>query len=302
MGRTTGISLVLLLSWATVGCTARSGPPPEASPADYSEVNAVIQAGEIVRAVSMLEARIQENPGNSEDHFLLFELLAMLERWDEAEQHVQTAARLEDDDEVLLSFLQPIQAEQSRARCQLEGECEVGLVEAEAEWAQHYLSAVMYRSGGDRAEALDLLAQGQAGAQSCGGRIGDERFVSIHDSDDLQGPFMELLVGPVYVWIPFCSMVNFEVGSFGMGLDAVWLPATITLPEGGELTGLTPRRYVGATRLGEQVLMGGTTLTIVDPYVRPIGEHHLEVVFEDGSQAQLHAWDLGRVEIEPAGD
>jgi type VI secretion system protein ImpE len=87
-----------------------------------------------------------------------------------------------------------------------------------------------------RKEALEL-------APAVAGVMDGVAFQWMMDADMRLGPVLEAIVNGKYYWIPFANLLSIKISKPVDLRDLVWIPAHLTLANGGELVSLLPVRY-----------------------------------------------------------
>src|SRR3569623_3720000 len=78
------------------------------------------------------------------------------------------------------------------------------------------------------------------------GKIDDQPFAWIADADSRRGPVMEAIVNGRYYWIPFSRVKEIRVEKPQDLRDIAWMPASLSLANGGDVVAFIPTRYPGS--------------------------------------------------------
>jgi type VI secretion system protein ImpE len=114
-------------------------------------------------------------------------------------------------------------------------------------WVALLAQALQVESTGDVAGAAKLRQQALDEAPATSGQIdGGEPFEWIADADSRLGPVLEAVINGRYCWVPFSALSKVELEAPEDLRDLVWLPANLTLSNGGETVALIPSRYPGS--------------------------------------------------------
>jgi type VI secretion system protein ImpE len=110
-------------------------------------------------------------------------------------------------------------------------------------WVAQLVEALQADARGDHALARHLREQALEAAPTTSGTLNGEPFEWLADADSRLGPVLEVIINGRYGWMPFASVSQIEFDEPVDLRDMVWLPASITLPNGGGTVALVPTRY-----------------------------------------------------------
>ncbi len=113
------------------------------------------------------------------------------------------------------------------------------------EWAALMVEAVKLLAQGRAAEAASLRERAFEAAPAATGEINGLPFEWIADADMRLGPLLEIIINGRYFWMPFTTIGSMVVEPPKDLRDCVWMPATLTLRNGGDVVALIPSRYAG---------------------------------------------------------
>ncbi|MBF2998639.1 virulence protein SciE type, partial [Pseudomonas aeruginosa] len=82
------------------------------------------------------------------------------------------------------------------------------------------------------------------------GRIGEAPFAWLADADTRLGPVLEVIFNGRYAWLPMSNLRSLKVEAPSDLRDLVWLPAELTLANGGVTVALLPARYAETVEHG----------------------------------------------------
>ena len=100
------------------------------------------------------------------------------------------------------------------------------------------------------AEAAALRDRAFEAAPAATGEINGMPFEWIADADMRLGPLLEIIINGRYFWMPFTAIGSMIVEPPKDLRDCVWMPATLTLRNGGDVVALIPTRYAGTLTHG----------------------------------------------------
>jgi type VI secretion system protein ImpE len=115
-----------------------------------------------------------------------------------------------------------------------------------AQWAALLVQALVLAAQGHDAEADALHAQAFEQAPASSGRIDQQPFAWLADADVRLGPVLEAIVDGKYYWIPYCNLRSIAIEKPVDLRDLAWIPANLTLTNGGQVVSLIPTRYPGS--------------------------------------------------------
>jgi type VI secretion system protein ImpE len=195
--------------------------------------------GRLSDAVDLQEAAVRDRPGDPAARLLLFELLAVAGRLDEARTHLRAVESPDPNwPSVRRGFLRTLKAERSRRRGRRPGFPDDPPAHARRRW--HALTA--FRD--DRPDAAaEWVDRADAVSPHVTGHVDGREFDGLRDTDDRFGSVLEAFVGSEYVWFPFEGVRKIVLFPAGGVLDAVFRPAAIRLLDGRELAVVLPLVY-----------------------------------------------------------
>jgi type VI secretion system protein ImpE len=204
-----------------------------------------LREGRIEDSLAELQALVRKEPANAQHRIFLFQLLAVLERWDRALTQLEAVGQLEPTATAMVgTYREAIAAEKERAAV-FGGEARPALIGEPQEWMAWLVEALRLNCAGDHAEAAELRAKAFDAAAAIGGTIDGKPFAWIADADARLGPMLEVVVRGHYAWLPFQRVRAIRIEPPADLRDLVWMPAFITLETGAEVPALVPARYPG---------------------------------------------------------
>jgi type VI secretion system protein ImpE len=126
------------------------------------------------------------------------------------------------------------------------------------------LEAVEHYAAGDSSSAARLL---QASSEQLGelrGTLNGTQIDELADTNDLLGPFLEVVMDGHYTWIPWASVQLLSVAEPRYLRDTVWAPATLALHSGSHGEVLVFALYVDSHSHPDDVKLGRRTIWPVD--------------------------------------
>jgi type VI secretion system protein ImpE len=221
-------------------------------PKQEKPVSAVdlLKAGDLDGALEALQAEIRANAGSASLRIFLFQLLCVRGDWDRAIRQLKVSAEMDPAATAMAqTYREGIVCEVYREKV-FAGEKDPLIFGEPQEWIALILEAVKANAKGNAKYAAEARAKAFDAAPTVSGSIDGRPFEWIADADMRLGPLLEAVVNGRYFWIPFTSLAKIEFEDPADLRDAVWTPATLRLPNGGDTVALIPTRYAGTTALG----------------------------------------------------
>ena len=206
--------------------------------------------GDAAGAVTLLQAQIRSQPADPKLRVFLFQLLCVLGDWSRALNQLGVAGELDASTLAMVqTYREAIHCETLREQV-FEG-LKAPLLFGEPEaWVALLIEALLREGRGEHDIASRLRAQAFEQAPVTPGRAQGEGdpvpFQWIADADMRIGPVLEAGVNGRYYWIPFARLTTVTIEAPVDLRDRVWMPAHLTLSNGGEVVALLPTRYAGS--------------------------------------------------------
>jgi type VI secretion system protein ImpE len=211
-----------------------------------STIEEDVRQGKLEEALAGLQAAIRKAPADAKQRVLLFQLMSIMGQWERAMTQLNVVADLD------AKALPMVQTYRTALKCEeLRAEVFAGrrtplLFGEPAQWAALLVQSLILGAQGksDESEALHTQAFDQAPASS--GKIDGQPFAWLADADFRLGPVLEAIVDGKYYWIPFGNLRAIRIEKPADLRDLAWIPAYLTLVNGGEIVSLIPSRYPGS--------------------------------------------------------
>lgn len=206
----------------------------------------LLREGQPEAALAAIQAEIKAHPAEARWRVFLFQLLAVLGRWDRALNQLNVSAEL-DAAHLLMAqtYRELLQCETLRQEV-FAGRHSPLLLGDPEPWIAELLEALRLDGQGHAAEAAGLRQRAFEQAPASGGRLDGVEFAWIADADNRIGPMVEAMLNGRYYWIPFSRIQRIETTAPEDLRDLVWLPAEFTWANGGAAFGFIPTRYPGS--------------------------------------------------------
>lgn len=209
-----------------------------------------LRAGNLAAALAALQDRIRGDASNPKLRIFLFQLLCVMGDWKRA------VAQLKLSGEMSAAAVPMAQTYREAIICELlrekvfSGEKDPLLFGKPQEWLAKLAQSLKVLAAGNAEAAADLRAQAFEAAPTASGMINGQAFEWVADADMRLGPVLEAVINGKYFWLPFSSIRRLDLEPPADLRDTVWMPATLTLRNGGEVVALLPARYPGTASHG----------------------------------------------------
>ncbi|EQA7365222.1 type VI secretion system accessory protein TagJ, partial [Pseudomonas aeruginosa] len=198
----------------------------------------LLRAGRLDDALKALQEQVRSQPSNATLRIFLFQLLAVMGQWARAQNQLKVVGELD------ASALPMVQTYSTAIDCEaLRREVFAGrltpvILGQPAEWIAPLLQALSLDAEGHGEAAQALREQAFDAAPAVPGRIGEAPFAWLADADTRLGPVLEVIVNGRYAWLPMSNLRSLKVEAPSDLRDLVWLPAELTLANGGATVAL----------------------------------------------------------------
>lgn len=213
---------------------------------DLDDAQAWLQQGRTHEALSALQLLIKSHPGDGNLRVFLFQLLSVLGQWDRALNQLNVCAELDVDHLLMAQTYRPI-LECERFRQEVLAGRQSPLIMGDPEpWVVWLLEALRLDQEGEVRKAEDLRMQALDQAPASPGTLDGKPFIWLADADTRFGPVIEAIINGRYFWVPLSRVRHIQLSEPEDLRDLVWLPAELTLTNGGDAFGFIPVRYPGS--------------------------------------------------------
>ncbi|MBD8891296.1 tetratricopeptide repeat protein [Labrenzia suaedae] len=209
------------------------------------EAEHLLKQGDLEGALAALQNAIRKAPEDPRLRIFLFQLLAIEGSWQRAVAQLKTSATLDPAVESMAqTYRAAILCEGVREKVFAGQTAPIVLGEPEA-WTAGLIEALALQARGEFQAAEDLRAQAFEAAPAIPGVLDGVPFSWIADADPRLGPVLEVILNGRYVWVPFSRLSRLTMEAPADLRDSVWMPASLTLSNGGSSVALIPARYPG---------------------------------------------------------
>ena len=204
---------------------------------------ALFAAGDLAGCLTQLQSDVRRQPADGKLRVFLAQLLMVTGDWDRALTQLSVAAELDPGALPMLhAYSAAIQCERLRADVFRGARSPLVLGEP-VSWLAGFLQALSLEADGKAEQAASLRAQSLDAAVATSGSLNGTSFEWVADADSRLGPILEVLLNGAYYWVPFERISRIVTEKPSDARDLIWLPAEITLTNGGQTMGFVPVRY-----------------------------------------------------------
>jgi type VI secretion system protein ImpE len=255
----------------------------------------LLRAGQPEEALAALTAQVRNKPADADLRVFLFQLLAVLGRWDRARTQLDVVADLKPDAMMMINTCRMLLLCERHREAVFAGQQDPVVFGEPAEWQALLVQALRRSAAGELSAAADLRHQALEAAPAIPGSIDDQPFAWIADTDSRLGPMLEAMVDGRYFWIPFQRIREIRIDPPGQLRDLVWTPAYLAWENGGRTVGMLPVRYPGTTALedGPLKLARKTRWEEDEHEIRGLGQRVLAT-----DQDDYALLDIRRIELQ----
>jgi type VI secretion system protein ImpE len=208
-----------------------------------STIEEDVRQGRLDEALSALQAVIRKAPADPKHRVLLFQLLCVMGDWKRAMTQLNVVCELDAKTlPMVQTYRTALQCEELRAEV-FAGKRTPLLFGEPAQWAALLVQSLLLGAQGRAEESETLHAQAFEQAPTSAGKIDGQPFAWLADADARLGPVLEAIVDGKYYWIPLCNLRTIVIEKPADLRDLVWIPAYLTLANGGQIVSLVPTRY-----------------------------------------------------------
>jgi type VI secretion system protein ImpE len=225
-----------------------------------SAAEQAFKSGDLATALSLLQADVRQKPQDAKLRIFLAQLLMVLGQWDRALTQLKVLEEMDASTlPMVRTYQAAIQCERLRASV-FAGERSPLVFGDPQPWLALLIQAVALLSQGHTQQASDLRAQAFEQAPTSSGTLNGTAFEWVADADSRLGPVLEVMINGAYYWMPVNRLARVEIEPPSDVRDLVWIPAQLTLANGGEVAALIPSRYVGSESVDDaQIRMARRT-------------------------------------------
>ena len=189
----------------------------------------LLQTGRLSDAIARVAGEVKAKPSDPAARIFYFELLSLAGDLDRAAKQLDVLSSTTGELGVGI-YQGVIQAERER-----QGLFHAGprpRVLSDSPYTTPYLEAVEYYAAGDFATAMTRLEAANQGDHPLHGTLNGNELNELTDSNDLLGPFLEVVMDGHYAWVPWQSIESLAIPGPRYLRDTIWTPASLSLHSG----------------------------------------------------------------------
>lgn len=216
----------------------------------------LIKEARVEESLAALEAQVRSAPADFKLRVFLFQVLAVLGRWERASGQLEVAAKMNPDANLMAQVCRQAILGEGYRNDVFSGKRTPLLLGEPEPWVQKMIAALSLDGQGQVEGAASLRAEAMEEAPGSSGTLkfnpsatGPEStaFEWVADADPRLGPMIEAMVGGKYYWIPWNRIraVRFERPTDLR--DIIWAHAEFLWTTGATAHGIVPVRYPRTT-------------------------------------------------------
>lgn len=239
----------------------------------------LLQEGRVEEALAALKFEVRQAPSEVDLRVRLFAVHCVLGHWEKAAADLDAVQSLDPTWTLPAQVYRSLLLAEDIRRSVFAGRARPLVMGEPPAWLAWNVQALELEADGKAAEAEDLRTQAWGAAPDYACTVDGQACRWLADTDRRLGPVLEAVLEGKYYWIPFGQLVRWEVTPPEFLVEAVWVPARLTVHSGTELAAHLPARYPGTESSGSGSLwLGQTTEWREGPggVLRPVGQKLLE--------------------------
>ena len=206
----------------------------------------LLREGRLDESLEAVQAEVRKNPADPKLRVFLFQLLAVMGRWDKAITQLNVAGDIDARYVLVAQACRPL-LNCEALRAEVFAGKRAPLVFGEpGEWMGRLVQSLELLAQGQVNAALELRQSAFELATPRSGQIDGAAFEWIADADGRLGPVVEAVVEGRYYWVPFESIQELTIDEPSDLRDLVWAPAQFVWTNGGNVVAFIPTRYPGS--------------------------------------------------------
>jgi type VI secretion system protein ImpE len=223
----------------------------------------LLETGQLSAAIERVAGEVKAKPTDLAARTFYFELLCLNGDLERAGKQLEVLAT--SNAEMIGGagmYLGAIQAEKERRRFFHGGPRprvidDSPYADAQLEAVEHYAASDSTSAAKSLQTALDLRGE-------LHGTLNGAQIDELSDTNDLLGPFLEVIMEGHYTWIPWDSLQLLSLPEPKYLRDMVWAPATLALHSGAHGEVLVFSLYVDSHLQSDDLTLGRRTIWPVD--------------------------------------
>lgn len=261
----------------------------------------LFDAGRLQEAIEAQTRAVKANPVDPNGRVFLFTLLAFAGNLERARRQIEAVSYGDPGRDCgVLVYRLLLDAEEARRQLFRDGVPPHFLARPPAHVSLR-LEAVRRLRANEHAEAARLLGQAAAASPALRGELNGKPFNSLHDTDDLFGPVLEVMVRDRYYWLPLEQVRSLTANAPRFPRDLIWLPAHLKLQDGQPGEVFLPVLYPGSHEQEDERVQLGRVTRWAGPDDGPVRGFGARVFEADEEEVCLLEWRQLTVRPPAAG-
>jgi type VI secretion system protein ImpE len=190
--------------------------------------------GDLAGAISSITLNVKSRPADASARIFLFELLCFAGEYDRAEKHLDTIGHQKEEMLIGTTVYRQLLAAEKARRQIFSGDGLPGFLADPPDYAPLYLESIRLARNDSPEKARILLEKALELVHPMAGKADGYPFDGFEDSDIFIGPFLEVMLGNNYSWIPFEEIKHIELSKPEQLRDLIWAKAKLET-NGGNL-------------------------------------------------------------------
>jgi len=212
------------------------------------DVQQLLAQGKLAEARASVESFLQTRPDKSDQWVFLAALDCLVGDWDAASRHLDTAGMLGKDWKQATGLYQKLLKGEASRRAVFAGTSKPTMMGEPPPWLAWLAQSLILDGTGDSSNAILLRGRSVESRPSFAATVNGTEVSGLLDADPRIGASFEVIIEGTYYWLPFSSVESVTTQAPKSLIDLVWLPASIRLSEGAEVSAHIPVRYPGSER------------------------------------------------------
>ena len=219
----------------------------------------LLEAGRLSEAIERVAGEVKAKPVDLAARTFYFELLLLAGDLDRAAKQLEVLANASA---ALVGgaglYLGAIQAERERRQF-FHGGPRPKLL-CEAPYSAMYMEAIMHHAAGNSTAAMEQLQAAMDLELALHGTLNHGEVHGVNDSNDLLGPFLEVVMEHHCAWVPWEAIQSLTIPQPRYLRDTVWTPASLALHSGDHGEVLLFSLYVDSHLRDDEIKLGRRTV------------------------------------------
>lgn len=187
----------------------------------------LLAQGNLAGAITSITQEVKSRPADAAARIFLFELLCFAGDYDRAEKHLDVVGHQKEEMLIGTAVYRQLLAAEKARRQVFCGEGTPGFFGDPPDYTPLYLESIKLAHAGEPEKARILLEKALDLAPAVAGNANGQPFQEFEDSDVFIGPFLEVMAGENYSWLPFEQIKRIELTKPEQLRDLIWARAKL---------------------------------------------------------------------------